>query len=73
MAQAKKKQLYLVTSSDGSWHFLPCSADSPEQAVLACDQEAENVDSLSTIYCVHEVLSAEPVRLSSAIRLVRDA
>ena len=49
MAATVKKKAYLITSDDGTWHYAPNEAESPEDAVRLAETEAETEGQLRDI------------------------
>ncbi len=69
--KAAKEKSYVVASDDGSWHYLPVEASSPEDAVRQAEPEAETAGHLSSEYYVYELVSKDPTIILTKVQLVR--
>lgn len=68
----KAKKVYLVASEDGSWHYAPQEAESPEEAIRLSDCDAETRDQIGTTHLVYELVSKTPHTFNTMVKLVRN-
>jgi len=68
---AASKKTYLVASDDGSWHYSPTVAETPEEAIFNSESEAGTVEQLGVTYLVYELATPNPVTVDTKVQLVR--
>jgi hypothetical protein len=68
---SSNKTTYLVASDDGTWHYSPTVAESPEEAVRNSEPESETQAQLDVSYAVYELVSPTPTVIDTKVALVR--